>query len=126
VSTGKSIAFGIGVGILSYGVVVLGFGLFGVKLGELDQFPAYVRCLANLEAAEAETDEPCRAQRSYFQRQNADPWLVERLAAESVAAADRLRATARNDADEIIEEWITPIRRRLEMAAEIIVDIFSP
>ena len=118
-STGKSIAFGIGVGILSYGVVVLGFGLFGVKLGELNQFPSYVRCLANLEQAEAGTDEPCQAQRSYFQGQDTGPWLVERLAAESVAAADRLRATARNDADEIMDVWITPIRRRLEMAGKI-------
>lgn len=124
-STGKAIALGVGVGIIAYGALVAGLGLVGVKVGELDQFPAYVGCLANLEVLEAETDRPCQQLRSYFQSEDGDPWRVERLAAESVAAVDRLRATARNDADEIVDVWIRPILRRLEMAADVVKDIFS-
>jgi hypothetical protein len=50
---------------------------------------------------------------------------VERLAAESVAAADRLTTAAKNDADEIVAVWIMPIIRRLEMAADVVKDIFA-
>jgi len=125
VKTGKAIALGVGVGITAYMALVASMTLFGVKIGELDKFPRYVECLAKLEGQEAEAQEQCRQLRSYFQADDGDPWHVERLAAESVAAADRLTTAAKNDADEIVAVWIMPIIRRLEMAADVVKDIFA-
>ena len=126
VTTGKSIAFGIGFGITAYLAVVACLALFGVKMNELGQFPEYVRCLARQETTEAAAEQPCRQLRSYFQGEGGDPWRVEQLAAKSVATFDRLKATARNDTDEIKTVWITPIVRRLEMAVDVAKDIFLP
>jgi hypothetical protein len=126
VTAGKSIALGIGVGITAYLALVTCLALFGVKMGELGQFPEYVRCLARLEAAEGETQQPCRQLRSYFPGDDASPWPVEHSAAKLVATLDRLKATARNDTDEIMDVWITPFVRRLEMAVDVAKDIFRP
>ena len=123
-TTGKAIGLGLGVGITAYLALIIGVSLFGVKLGELDKFPAYVRCLAEQEVPGAETPESCRRLRSYFSSR--DAWRVERLAADSMAVVDRLKATARNDIDEIDSAWIAPIVRRLEMAAEVVKNIFAP
>lgn len=123
--TGKAIALGVGVGITAYMALVASMTLFGVEIGELDQFPRYVECLARLEGPEAGAQEKCQQLRSYFQGEYGDPWHVERLAAQLVAAADRLTTAAKNDADEIVAVWIMPIIRRLEMAADVVKDIFA-
>jgi hypothetical protein len=124
VSSGKAIALGLGVGVIAYAVLVSGLGLLGVNVGELDQFPAYVGCLSKV--TEAETDESCRKLRSYSRNEDGDLWRVEELVAKSVAIADQLSATARNDANEIKDVWIMPILRRLETAVEVAKDIFAP
>jgi hypothetical protein len=49
---------------------------------------------------------------------------VEQLAAKAVATFDRLTAAARSDRDEILEAWVAPILRRLELAADVAKDIF--
>ena len=124
-TTGKAIALGVGVGITAYMALVASMTLFGVKIDELDQFPSYVECLAKLEGREAETPEQCRQLRSYFKGEDGDPWHVERLAAESVAVVDKLTSAAKNDVDQIVAVWIMPIVRRLEMAADVVKDIFA-
>jgi hypothetical protein len=126
VTTGKAITLGVGVGITAYLALVAALTLFGVKIGELDQLPTYVGCLAKLEVLEAETQKACRPLRSYFQGEDGDSSNVEQLAAKFVAAADRLTTTARNDVDQIKAVWIAPIVKRLEMAFEVAKDIFAP
>jgi hypothetical protein len=123
-TTGKSIALGVGVGISAYMALVASLALFGVKLGELGKFPADVGCLAKLEVTQAEAQEPCRQLRTYFQAEDGNPWRVEQLAAKAVATFDRLTAAARSDRDEILEAWVAPILRRLELAADVAKDIF--
>ncbi len=125
-TTGKAIALGVGVGITAYLALITSLTLLGVKIGELGRFPAYVGCLAELEVQGAETREPCRRLRSYFQGGDGHTWQVERLAAESVAIVSRLKTAARDDLDDIDEAWITPIARRLETAVEVAKDIFAP
>jgi hypothetical protein len=126
VTTGKTITLGVGVGITAYLALVACLTLFGVKIGELGQFPTYVGCLAKLEVQEAEAHKVCRPLRSYFQAEDGDSSNLERLAAKFIAVANRLTATARNDVNEIKAVWITPIVDRLEMAFEVAKDIFAP
>jgi len=125
VTTGKTITLGIGMGITAYAVLVAGSALLGVRLSELDQFPGYVECLAKLETPEAETREKCRHLRSYVRAADGDPSYVERLAAKSVASANRFTASVRGDFDETVGVRVTPIVRRLEMAARVASDILA-
>jgi hypothetical protein len=126
VTTGKSIAIGAGIGVTAYLAVVACLALNGVKMGELGQFPDYVRCLAKVEATQADAQQPCGQLRSYFEGDDDNPWRIEQLAAKTVATVDRLKATAKNDRDEIKAKWITPIVRRLDMAVDVAKDIFLP
>ena len=124
-TTRKAITLGVGVGITAYLAMVTGLTLFGVKLGELDQFPAYVGCLAKLEVLEAETQKACRPLRSYIQGEDGDSSHVERLAARFVAAANRFTAGVSDDVDEIVAVWVMPIIHRLEMAVAVVKDVFA-
>ena len=125
-TTGKTITLGVGVGITAYLALVASLTLFGVKIGELGQFPTYVGCLAKLEVQEAETQEACRPLRSYSQAEDGDSSNVERLAAKLIAVANRLTATARNDVNEIKAVWVAPIVKRLKMAFGVAKDVFAP
>ena len=125
-TAGKAITLGVGVGITAYLALVVGSTLSSVKIGELDQFPTYVGCLAKQEVLEAETQEECRKFRSYVRGEDGDPAYVERLAAKIIATAQQFTAAIRNDVDEIVAVWITPTIRRLAMAVDVAKDIFAP
>jgi hypothetical protein len=126
VTTGKAITLGVGVGVIAYLALSVGSSLSGVTIGELDQFPTSVECLAEREGLKSETQEECRKFRSYFRGEPGNPTRVERLAAEILAAANGFTATVRADVDEIVDVWVDPILSRLKMAADVVKDIFAP